>query len=94
MLYLIPIKSIFQLFDHIAECMARFMEENNISHAEKLPLGFTFSFPCRQEGLTCAKLINWTKGFSASGVQDKDVVTLLREACWRRKVNRGQNYRS
>ncbi|VDK77887.1 unnamed protein product [Litomosoides sigmodontis] len=73
------------LFDHIAECMARFMEEKNIKQSGKLPLGFTFSFPCRQENLTCAKLINWTKGFSASDVEDKDVVTLLREACQRRK---------
>ncbi|VDM08344.1 unnamed protein product [Wuchereria bancrofti] len=73
------------LFDHIAECMARFMEEKDIKQTGKLPLGFTFSFPCRQEGLTCAKLINWTKGFSASNVEDKDVVTLLREACQRRK---------
>ncbi|KHN84859.1 Hexokinase-2 [Toxocara canis] len=73
------------LFDHIAECLARFMEENGLINAEKLPLGFTFSFPCRQEGLTCAKLINWTKGFKASGVEDRDVVTLLREACQRRK---------
>ncbi|KAM3720663.1 Hexokinase-2 [Dirofilaria immitis] len=73
------------LFDHIAECMARFMEEKDIKNSGKLPLGFTFSFPCRQEGLTCAKLINWTKGFSASDVENKDVVTLLREACQRRK---------
>uniref|UniRef100_A0A8R1TNX6 Phosphotransferase n=1 Tax=Onchocerca volvulus TaxID=6282 RepID=A0A8R1TNX6_ONCVO len=73
------------LFDHIADCMARFMEEKDIKNAGKLPLGFTFSFPCRQEGLTCAKLINWTKGFGASNVENKDVVTLLREACQRRK---------
>lgn len=66
--------------------MARFMEEKNIKQIGKLPLGFTFSFPCRQEDLTCAKLINWTKGFSASDVENKDVVTLLREACQRRKV--------
>lgn len=73
------------LFDHIAECLAKFMEEHDLKNNEKLPLGFTFSFPCRQEGLTRAKLISWTKGFSASGVEDRDVVTLLREACQRRK---------
>ncbi|KAK6731415.1 hypothetical protein RB195_007717 [Necator americanus] len=72
------------LFDHIADCMAKFMTEQGVSHAEKLPLGFTFSFPCKQEGLTCAKLINWTKGFSASGVEGADVVTMLRDACRRR----------
>lgn len=62
------------------------MEENNLKGAKKLPLGFTFSFPCSQEGLTCAKLITWTKGFNASGVENEDVVKLLREACQRRKV--------
>uniref|UniRef100_A0A158Q6C7 Phosphotransferase n=1 Tax=Dracunculus medinensis TaxID=318479 RepID=A0A158Q6C7_DRAME len=73
------------LFDRIAECLAEFMEENNLKGAKKLPLGFTFSFPCSQEGLTCAKLITWTKGFNASGVENEDVVKLLREACQRRK---------
>ncbi|CAD5209712.1 unnamed protein product [Bursaphelenchus xylophilus] len=72
------------LFDHIADCLARFMEEHNLKDAVKLPLGFTFSFPCRQEGLTCAKLVTWTKGFKASGVIGQDVVQMLREACIRR----------
>ncbi|CAD5206688.1 unnamed protein product [Bursaphelenchus okinawaensis] len=72
------------LFDHIADCLARFMEEHNLKDAVKLPLGFTFSFPCSQEGLTCAKLVTWTKGFKASGVIGQDVVQMLREACIRR----------
>ncbi|KAI7686995.1 Hexokinase type 2 [Sarcoptes scabiei] len=72
-----------QLFDHIAACMATFMEKRNIKHY-KLPLGFTFSFPCRQEGLTKARLVSWTKGFCCSGVEGEDVVTLLREAVARR----------
>ncbi|PIC53021.1 hypothetical protein B9Z55_000289 [Caenorhabditis nigoni] len=73
------------LFDHIADCMAKFMEENNLKDATKLPLGFTFSFPCEQDGLTRGKLVTWTKGFKASGVEGADVVTLLRDACHRRK---------
>lgn len=73
------------LFDHIAECMSKFLADNNLTNVGKLPLGFTFSFPCKQEGLTRAILLNWTKGFSASDVEHKDVVTLLREACQRRK---------
>jgi hexokinase len=32
-----------------------------------LPLGFTFSFPCEQEGLAKANLVKWTKGFHCSG---------------------------
>ncbi|MFH4981251.1 hypothetical protein AB6A40_007960, partial [Gnathostoma spinigerum] len=72
------------LFDHIADCLARFMEENGLKEGQKLPLGFTFSFPCDQVGLTVAKLISWTKGFNASGCVGKDVVQLLREAIARR----------
>lgn len=77
----------FQLFDHIAECMAKFLALNKLGrNAGRLPLGFTFSFPCKQDGLTSAVLIKWTKGFCASGVENNDVVKLLREACQRRKV--------
>ena len=47
-----------QLFDHIAKCLDEFVEENELE-GESLPLGFTFSFPCKQEGLakvrTCMK---------------------------------------
>lgn len=53
---------------------------------EKLPLGFTFSFPCVQDGLTSGRLITWTKGFKCSGVEGKDVVQLLSEAVARRNV--------
>lgn len=86
-MYLVP-QSIMigtgeQLFDHIAECMANFMGKHNLKD-QKLPLGFTFSFPCRQEGLTKARLVNWTKGFSCSGVEGEDVVTLLRKAVKKR----------
>jgi len=39
-----------ELFDHIASCLAEFVDEQSL-HDETLPLGFTFSFPCQQEGL-------------------------------------------
>lgn len=39
-----------QLFDHIADCLANFMEKLKIKE-KKLPLGFTFSFPCQQTKL-------------------------------------------
>lgn len=73
-----------QLFDHIAECLAHFMEKRDVKQY-CLPLGFTFSFPCKQEGLTKAKLVRWTKGFRCSGVEDEDVVELLRDAIKRRR---------
>lgn len=72
-----------QLFDHIAMCMSEFLKRVNMQD-KKLPVGFTFSFPCKQDGIDTAKLISWTKGFSAAGVEGMDVVTLLREAIDRR----------
>ncbi|XP_028596937.2 hexokinase-2 isoform X3 [Podarcis muralis] len=72
-----------QLFDHIAECLANFMEQLEIKD-QKLPLGFTFSFPCSQTKLDESVLVTWTKGFKSSGVEGRDVVGLLREAIRRR----------
>ncbi|XP_065170889.1 hexokinase type 2 isoform X1 [Atheta coriaria] len=72
-----------QLFDHIADCMAQFMKEEKLIK-EHLPLGFTFSFPLKQLGLTKGILINWTKGFNCSGVIGNDVVQLLKDAIARR----------
>lgn len=72
-----------QLFDHIAECLANFMSEHNV-YKERLPLGFTFSFPLRQLGLTKGLLVTWTKGFNCEGVVDRDVVQLLKDAIARR----------
>ncbi|XP_021706884.1 hexokinase type 2 isoform X3 [Aedes aegypti] len=72
-----------QLFDHIAECLANFMKEHSV-YEEKLPLGFTFSFPLTQLGLTKGILARWTKGFNCSGVVGEDVVQLLKDAIARR----------
>lgn len=54
---------------------------------ERLPLGFTFSFPLKQLGLTKGILIRWTKGFNCEGVVQEDVVTLLEDALRRRGVS-------
>ncbi|XP_034547899.1 hexokinase-2 [Notolabrus celidotus] len=72
-----------ELFDHIAECLADFMEKLGIKD-KKLPLGFTFSFPCEQKKLDEGVLMSWTKAFRASGVEGKDVVSLLRKAIAKR----------
>ena len=39
----------------------RMAEEEHHINEENLPLGFTFSFPCRQTGLANAHLDHWTK---------------------------------
>lgn len=72
-----------ELFDHIANCIADFMAENGMT-GKQLPLGFTFSFPCKQEGLAVGRLVRWTKGFNCEGVEGEDVVRLLHEAIKRK----------
>lgn len=72
-----------QLFDHIAQCLALFVKDLNLQD-QLLPLGFTFSFPLTQEGLTKGYLVRWTKGFNCSGVVGEDVVALLEAAINRR----------
>ncbi|NWS49336.1 HXK2 protein, partial [Probosciger aterrimus] len=72
-----------QLFDHIAECLANFLDKLKIKD-KKLPLGFTFSFPCNQTKLDESILITWTKGFKCSSVEGKDVVSMLRKSIKKR----------
>ncbi|XP_059755082.1 hexokinase-1 [Balaenoptera ricei] len=72
-----------QLFDHVADCLGDFMEKKKIKD-KKLPVGFTFSFPCRQSKIDEAILITWTKRFKASGVEGTDVVKLLEKAIKKR----------
>ncbi|XP_064518318.1 hexokinase HKDC1-like isoform X2 [Pseudopipra pipra] len=73
-----------ELFDFIADCLLDFMETKNLKH-KKLPLGFTFSFPCKQTKLEEGVLLAWTKHFKVRGVQDTDVVTSLRRALQKHK---------
>lgn len=74
-----------QLFDHIAACLAKFTKEEQVQ-SETLPLGFTFSFPLTQKGLTKGYLERWTKGFNCSNVVGNDVVQMLEDAIARRGV--------
>lgn len=41
---------LFQLFDHIVQCISDFLDYMGMKNT-RLPLGFTFSFPCRQTSL-------------------------------------------
>lgn len=72
------------LFDFIASCIKSFMRKNGISMNKKRRIGFTFSFPVKNSGANSGILIRWTKGFSASGVEGKDVVKLLNAALLRK----------
>ncbi|KAM4637101.1 LOW QUALITY PROTEIN: hexokinase HKDC1-like [Discoglossus pictus] len=72
-----------ELFDHIVECIAEFLDYMGIKGAP-LPLGFTFSFPCKQDRIDKGTLVGWTKGFKATDCEGQDVVDMLRDAIKRR----------
>ncbi|XP_031435293.1 hexokinase-1 isoform X2 [Clupea harengus] len=73
-----------ELFDHIVHCISDFLDYMGMKNA-RLPLGFTFSFPCKQNSLDAGVLVNWTKGFKATDCEGEDVVGLLREGIKRRE---------
>ncbi|XP_061735916.1 hexokinase-1-like isoform X3 [Nerophis ophidion] len=73
-----------ELFDHIVHCISDFLDYMGMKNA-RLPLGFTFSFPCLQTSLDAGILVAWTKGFKATDCEGEDVVGLLREAIKRRE---------
>lgn len=87
-IYAIPIEVMQgtgeELFDHIVYCISDFLDYMGMKNA-RLPLGFTFSFPCRQTSLDAGLLVNWTKGFKATDCEGEDVVGLLREGIKRRE---------
>ncbi|NXA03005.1 HXK2 protein, partial [Sapayoa aenigma] len=67
------------LFDFLAQCVSELLADTSSSQ-ERLPLGFVFPFSCQQTKLDRAELISWSKGFSCSDVEGKDVVQLLQSA--------------
>lgn len=69
-----------ELFDFIAGCVKKFIEEEKLDLNKQWGLGFTFSFPVKQTGIASGVLLRWTKGFSARGVKGKDIVNLLNQA--------------
>lgn len=55
------------LFDFIASSLKEFIDKGNDSEVllgGKRDLGFTFSFPTKQNSISSGVLIKWTKGFS------------------------------
>lgn len=50
----LPQTCLFQLFDHIVHCISDFLDYMGMKSA-RLPLGFTFSFPCHQTSLDAVR---------------------------------------
>ncbi|MBW6485280.1 MAG: hypothetical protein K0B01_03920 [Syntrophobacterales bacterium] len=72
------------LFDFLADCVKTFFQKHEKSTRHLHDLAFTFSFPVVQLSIVSGKLIGWTKGFTAAGVEGRDVVWLLCEALERK----------
>lgn len=68
-----------ELFDYIALKLLEFVQQYKLKR-KRISLGFTFSFPCKQYGLTQSVLVKWCKGFKVGGVVGTDVVKQLKDA--------------
>lgn len=69
----------YELFDYIAVKLLEFVQQYKLKR-RRISLGFTFSFPCKQYGLTQSVLVKWCKGFNVGGVVGTDVVRQLKDA--------------
>jgi hexokinase len=71
------------LWTFIADKLEAFVRDKGLdkmySKEKPMPLGFTFSYPARQERIDHAVLQTWTKGFDIKGVEGKDAAQQLRE---------------
>ena len=71
-----------QLFGFMAESI-----KSLVDGEEKLYLGNTFSFPCKQLGINEAYLIHWTKEIATSGVEGSNINKLLGDALTAKNIN-------
>lgn len=69
-----------ELWDFIAECLKKFVDEEYPKDTPPIPLGFTFSFPASQERINQGVLQRWTKGFDIDDVEGHDVVPMLQKS--------------
>ncbi|KAL2161600.1 hypothetical protein VTH06DRAFT_8162 [Thermothelomyces fergusii] len=77
-----------ELWEYIADCLQQFIETHfgDVSKLDKIPLGFTFSYPATQNYIDEGILQRWTKGFDIAGVEGRNVVPMFEAALARRGV--------
>ncbi|KAM4055160.1 hexokinase domain-containing protein [Hirsutella rhossiliensis] len=76
-----------ELWEYIADCLYQFIETHHGDcKMEKLPLGFTFSYPATQNYIDAGVLQRWTKGFDIAGVEGENVVPMFEAALAKRGV--------
>lgn len=80
-----------ELFDYIALKLLEFVQQYKLRR-KRISLGFTFSFPCKQYGLTQSVLVKWCKGFKVGGVVGTDVVMQLKDALKRQLSGLAEAY--
>jgi hexokinase len=75
-----------ELWEYIADCLQQFIETHHgdASKMDKIPLGFTFSYPATQNYIDAGILQRWTKGFDIAGVEGQNVVPMFEAALARR----------
>ncbi|CAD6230074.1 unnamed protein product [Miscanthus lutarioriparius] len=80
-----------ELFDFIAAALAKFVasegEGFHLPEGMQRQLGFTFSFPVKQNSVASGTLIKWTKGFAIDEMVGKDVVAELNKAIKRQGID-------
>ncbi|KAK0047392.1 hexokinase-1 [Biomphalaria pfeifferi] len=76
------------VFDFIAESIQDFLVKQGLDKSEqKIPLGFTFSFPSTQLALNKSILLTWTKTFKCPDGVGEDPVAMLEAAIERKTKN-------
>lgn len=74
-----------QMHEFLVDSLQKFIKDQKLADkGETLQLGFTFSFPSRQDYIDHAVLQTWTKGFDIKGVEGEDVAQQLRDAIKKR----------
>ena len=68
------------MFDFLAECIDDFIKTTPSIGDEKVPLGFSFSYPMVQKSVDSGFLITWTKSYDLPDAINKDAVDLLRQS--------------
>ncbi|KAJ3310149.1 glucokinase [Boothiomyces sp. JEL0838] len=77
-----------KLFEFLADCVAAFCKDYGLDPTgDSIPMGFTFSFPCKQIAIDKGILLTWSKGFICDGVIGKDVVELLQQHFKKKGLN-------
>lgn len=79
-----------ELWEYISDCLQQFIEYHHevedLQKLDKIPLGFTFSFPATQDYIDNGILQRWTKGFDISGVEGHDVAPMFEAALAKRNL--------